>query len=134
MLRAMPGRMLAVGAAALALVASANGRAPTLVERTDITRTMPAFVRNLPLGCAWLQISISETNPNWALVVAEYLDEPGAQENDPCVRYASKGYWILKKTVQWKIVFHGSKPPPCTPGWPKDFRLAGFCRLAWRTG
>src|SRR5579864_8622620 len=104
----------------LALAGSASAsRAPSLNERTAITHAMPAFVRGYPVGCAALQITISR-NPNWALVAVEYLLTPGSPNNDPCLRYASNGFWILNRTSRWKIVFNGSDSPPCGLHVPRD--------------
>ena len=36
------------------------------------------------------------------------------------MKYASNGYWLLRKTTRWKIIFNGSERPPCSLGVPLD--------------
>jgi hypothetical protein len=111
---------------ALTLAGSAGAaRAPTLPERTAITRAMPSFVRNYPVGCVSLNVVVS-ADGRWARVGADYLLEPGYPKSDPCLRYASNGYWILEKLVHWKIVFNGSVAPSCSLGAPRE--ISGGCR------
>jgi len=35
-------------------------------------------------------------------------------------RWMRIGYWLLKKTTYWKIIFNGSQQPPCSLGVPRD--------------
>lgn len=121
-------RIVVSAAIGLVLASSANAaRSPTLGERTAITRAMPAFVRNYPVGCASLSIQVSR-NPDWARVGVQYLLEPGSSKSDPCLRYAANGFWILKKSSRWKIVFNGSDGPACSLGLGVPQDLGGCVR------
>lgn len=118
--RRMKGRFLSVAAVALvasaALVGAAQAkRPPTLSERAAITLALPAYLRSEPVGCVWLDVSVSN-NGKYAIAAPMYLNADRA----PCARYASNGQWILRKTTRWKIVFNGSDPPKCSLGVPKD--------------
>ena len=116
--------VLALGGLILAGSAAA-ARGPTLLERTAITRAMPLFVRQYPVGCVSLSMIVSRDG-RWARVGADYLIEPGYPKSDPCLRYASNGFWILEKFVHWKVVFNGSDAPRCSLGAPKE--ISGGCR------
>jgi hypothetical protein len=111
--------VLVAGATALAflvLVGAAQAkRAPSLTERAAITLALPAFLRNEPVGCVWLDVSVSN-NEKYAIVAPMYLNAT----RPPCARYAANGEWILKKTTKWKVIFNGSDPPKCSLGIPKD--------------
>jgi hypothetical protein len=108
---------LTVGAAA---GVAAAARQPTLAERAAITRALPSFLRNEPVGCVWLQISVS-SNPRYAMVTPHFLNATRA----PCLKYAADGYWILKRTTSWKTVFNGSDFPPCPTRIPRDLTRCG---------
>ena len=43
-----------------------------------------------------------------------------APSNDPCLRYAGDGFFILKKTGGWKVVYVGSDAPACSLRIPRD--------------
>lgn len=103
--------------AAVAATAAAAARPPTRGEREAITRALPAFIRNTPVECVWLKIRISR-NPRYALVEPVYLNAttPGSR----CLRYASDGFFVLKKTRAWRIVYNGSDPSKCSLGIPRD--------------
>ncbi len=109
--------LLAVVAAAL--VAADPGlskRPPKLGERAAITKALPASLRNVPVGCVWLDTAVSR-NGRFALVSPVYLNALRL----PCLRYASNGDWILRKrSAGWRVVFHGSDPPSCSLGVPRD--------------
>ena len=102
---------LLVGPAAIA------ARSPTLSEREAITRTLPAFFRNAPVECLWVEIRLSK-NPRYALADPAPLNwrKPGSR----CLRYASNGFYVLRKTTRWKIIYEGSDPPPCSMRIPRD--------------
>ncbi|HEX7625690.1 MAG TPA: hypothetical protein VF379_01445 [Gaiellaceae bacterium] len=106
--------MLVLGALMLAGAAQAK-RAPQLSEREAITAALPAFLRNEPVGCVWLDVSVSN-NGKYAIASTVYLNAL----HPPCARYASNGYWILRKIARWKIVYNGSEFPPCSLGVPRD--------------
>jgi hypothetical protein len=110
-----------VTVSALALTGPAGAaRAPTLKEREALTQALPARFRAYPVGCVWLQATVSG-NGGYALVRPTFLNAL----RRPCIRYASNGYWILKRGGPWKIVFNGSDPPPCALQVPRE--LAKHC-------
>jgi hypothetical protein len=116
----MKGRLLAVAVvavvAASALVGVAHAkRPPNLSERAAITLALPAYLRNEPVGCVWLDVSVSN-NGKYAIAAPMYLNAL----HPPCARYASNGLWILRKTDRWKVVFNGSDAPRCSLRVPKD--------------
>ena len=76
---------------------------------------LPAYLRSEPVGCVWLDVSVSN-NGKYAVAAPVYLNAL----RQPCVRYASNGLWILKKTNHWKVVFNGSDPPSCSLRVPRD--------------
>jgi hypothetical protein len=106
---------------ALAATSTASGalasRAPTLKEREAITKALPQDVRNTPVECLWLDIRVSR-NSRYARVAGAYLNTTG--QNSRCIRYASNGFFILKKLRRWKVIYIGSTPPRCSLGVPRD--------------
>ncbi len=96
---------------------AAAARAPTLAEREAITRALPVSLRNTPTECVWLNTRVSK-NPRYALVKPVYLN--ATKRGARCSRYASDGFYILKKSRTWKIVYEGSDPPSCALGIPQD--------------
>jgi hypothetical protein len=90
-------------------------RPPRSGEREAITAALPAYFRSEPVGCVWLDISVSN-NGRYATASPVYLNAL----HPPCARYAANGYWILKKTTRWRIVFAGSERPKCSLGVPRD--------------
>ena len=90
-------------------------RPPTFNEREALTLALPAWLRRYPVGCVWLSMSVSN-NRRYAIVAPAFLNAT----RPPCLRYASNGYWILKKSPSWRIVFNGSVMPPCSLGVPRD--------------
>jgi hypothetical protein len=108
---------LAVGAGA---GVAAAARQPTLAERAAITAALPSFLRDEPVGCVWLRISVS-TNPRYAKVTPVFLNA----ERQPCLKYAADGYWIMKRTTGWKTVFNGSDFPACSLRVPRDLTRCG---------
>ena len=112
---------IAVGLAALAVLGSSasaapSARQPTARERAAITAALPPWLRQYPVGCVWLEISVSSTDRRFAKVAPQFLDAT----REPCVRYASNGFWILKRTTRWKIIFNGSVWPSCSLRIPRD--------------
>lgn len=115
-------RRLARGALVLAVVvipaAASAARAPTLTERTAITRALPGQLRKVPAGCVWLDVRVSST-PGWASVTPRWL--VGSSASDPCVRYAADGRYVLRrKGGAWRVVVEGSDLPPCGLHVPRD--------------
>ena len=91
-------------------------RAPRLSERAAITAALPAFLRSEPVGCVWLNITVSN-NGKYAIAAPVYLNALRA----PCLQYAANGYWILKKGgARWKILWNGSDEPKCSLAVPRD--------------
>lgn len=91
-------------------------RAPTPRQRAALTLALPSSIRSDPVGCVWLSIAVSN-NGKYAIVAPVFLDATRM----PCLRYASNGYWLLKRSpVKWVIVFNGSDPPPCSLRVPRD--------------
>jgi hypothetical protein len=92
-------------------------RAPTLKEREAITKALPMDVRNTPVECLWLDIRVSR-NSRYARVDGAYLNTSGP--NSRCVRYASNGFFILRRVVRWRVIYIGSIEPRCSLGVPRD--------------
>ena len=96
-------------------VTALAARQPTFKEREAVTAALPASVKRYPVGCVFLRTVISNSG-RYATVVPVFLNALRL----PCVKYASNGYWILRKTTRWKVVFVGSESPPCPLGIPRD--------------
>jgi hypothetical protein len=117
--------MATVAAAVAILVAcDANGgarsvataRQPTFREREALTVALPRWLRRYPVGCVWLDMSVSH-NGRYAEVGPNFLNA----RHLPCLNYASNGYWLLeKKKKKWTIIFNGSDPPSCSLGVPSE--------------
>lgn len=91
-------------------------RPPTFKEREAITAAMPAWLRRYPIGCVWLGISVS-SDGTYAEAGPGFLNAT----RPPCLKYASNGYWLLRKrTKKWRIIFNGSDPPPCALKVPRE--------------
>jgi hypothetical protein len=91
-------------------------RSPTLKERAAITAALPQWLRAYPVGCVWLDVSVSSMNARFAKVAPQFLNAT----RQPCGRYASNGFWILRRATKWRIVFNGSVWPPCSLRIPRD--------------
>jgi hypothetical protein len=96
-------------------VGALAARQPTFKEREAITAALPAAFKRYPVGCVFLRTVVSN-NGRYATVAPVFLNALRM----PCVKYASNGYWILRKATRWKIVFTGSEPPACSLGVPHD--------------
>jgi hypothetical protein len=112
---------IAVGLAACAFLgssasAASSARQPTLKERAAITAALPQWLRQDPVGCVWLDISVSSIDRRFAKIEPRFLNAT----HEPCVRYASNGFWILKRTTRWRIIFNGSVWPSCALHVPRD--------------
>ena len=108
----------ATSIALLAILVPASAlasRQPTFREREAITAALPAAFRSYPVGCVFLRTVVSNSG-RYATVEPVFLNAL----RQPCLKYASNGYWILRKTTKWKVVFSGSEPPPCSLGVPRD--------------
>lgn len=90
-------------------------RQPTFREREALALALPASLRRYPVGCVWLKIAVSNDG-RFARIAPGFLNAT----RPPCLQYASNGYWLLKKTTRWKIIFNGSDKPPCTLHVPHD--------------
>jgi len=101
---------------ALVFTASAPAaREPTFKEREALTAALPPWLQREPVGCVWLDIRVSN-NGRYATAGPVYLNALHL----PCLRYAANGFWILKKTTRWKIIYNGSGPSSCSLHVPKD--------------
>jgi hypothetical protein len=105
-------------AALVAAVADAR-RPPTFNERVAITRALPAEILAYPAGCVRFVIAVSNDG-RYARAAPNYLIPRPVPPGDPCVRYASNGYWLLARGRGWKVVYNGSGGPPCSLGIPRD--------------
>jgi len=112
--------VVAVVAAALSLVASAPAkRAPTLTARAAVTKALPESLRNVPVGCVWLDITVSRSGA-YSLVSPVFLNALHL----PCLRYAGNGDFILRKQSRvWRVIFRGSVAPPCSLRVPRDLTI-----------
>ena len=110
--------VLALLVAASATTAGAR-RAPTFNERVAVIRALPSDLRAYPAGCLQFAVAVSN-NGRFALVTPEVLIPRPAPSNDPCLRYAGDGFFVLKKTGAWKVVYVGSDAPACSLGVPSD--------------
>ena len=116
------GRLIAgtVALAAVAAPATASARrAPTFNERVAITRALPAELRAYPAGCMQFAVAVSD-NGRFATATPEVLIPRPVPANDPCLKYAGNGFFVLQKAGRWKVVFVGSDRPPCSLGAPRD--------------
>jgi hypothetical protein len=91
---------------------------PTFKEREGITNAMPAWLRRYPVGCVWLEISVS-SNGRYAKAGYGVLNPM----KRPCSRFVSNGGWFLKKQAKWRIIFNGSDPPPCSLKIPRELTV-----------
>jgi hypothetical protein len=106
----------AIATLALLIPASAlAARQPTLAEREAITAALPADFKRYPVGCVFLRTAVSNDG-RYATVTPLFLNAL----RQPCVSYASNGYWVLRRTTRWKVVFEGSVSPPCSLRVPRD--------------
>jgi hypothetical protein len=90
-------------------------RQPSPTEREAVTVALPQWLKGYPVGCVWLKLTIANAG-GYAKVTPVFLDVTKA----PCAKYASNGYWILKKQARWRIIYSGSELPSCTLRVPKD--------------
>jgi hypothetical protein len=108
----------AVAIATLGMLIPASAlaaRQPTLSERQAITAALPADFKRYPVGCIFLRTAVSN-NGHYATVTPVILNAL----RPPCVKYASNGYWILRKMTKWKVIFEGSVSPSCSLRVPRD--------------
>jgi hypothetical protein len=116
-------RRLAVAVAVAAALGSGAvparaARAPTFAEREAITAALPSFIRSVPVECLWLDIRVSSRDRRYAYVGLLFLNTLGRRSR--CIRYASNGFFVLKKTRRWTQIFNGSEPPSCSLRIPAD--------------
>jgi hypothetical protein len=90
-------------------------RQPSLAEREAVTAALPHWVQDYPVGCVWLEMTIANAG-GYAKVTPVFLNATMA----PCVKYASNGYWILKKHAGWRVIYSGSELPACKLRVPRD--------------
>jgi hypothetical protein len=94
-------------------------RPPTHNERVAIIRALPADLRAYPADCVQFTVAVSGTG-RFATATPEVLIPRPSRASDPCLRYAGDGYFVLRKTGRWRIVFTGSELPACSLGVPRD--------------
>ncbi len=114
-------KSIAVGVAVCAALASSasaasSARQPTMTERAAITAALPGWLHQYPVGCVSLDMSVSSVDRHFAKVAPQSLNA----KHESCVRYASNGFWILKRTTKWRIIFNGSPWPSCAALIPRD--------------
>ena len=90
-------------------------RQPSLAEREAVTAALPHWIQGYPVGCVWLRTTIANAG-GYAKVMPVFLNATSG----PCVKYASNGYWILKKQSGWRVIYSGSEPPACSLHVPRD--------------
>lgn len=91
------------------------GRPPSFPERESVTAALPQSLRSIPTGCVWLDVTVANAG-GYAKVAPVFLNATKA----PCVKYASNGFFILKKQARWRIIYEGSELPSCTLHVPRD--------------
>jgi hypothetical protein len=100
-----------------ALVAAGSAtaaRQPTTAERAAILRALPAALLKVPVTCRRIRISVAR---NGRFALASPLFAPTRR----CLRYASNGFYVLRRgPSRWRVVYNGSVPPPCRLGVPFD--------------
>jgi hypothetical protein len=106
--------MLVAGVSAYA------AREPSLAEREAVTASLPHWLQGYPVGCVWLRMTIANAG-GYAKVTPVFLNATKA----PCAKYASNGYWILKKDAQWRVIYSGSELPACKLHVPRDLSRCG---------
>jgi hypothetical protein len=91
-------------------------RPPSFPEREAITAALPQSLRSIPTGCVWLDVTVANAG-GYAKAAPIFLNATKA----PCVKYASNGFFILKKQrSRWRIMYQGSDPPACKLHVPRD--------------
>ena len=107
--------MTGVRAVALALVlaavvtgSAAARRVPTVPERAEIRGAMALALSSAPPACYAAVVYVSTVDRRYAYAA------PRWRTTATCLRYASDGYLILRRTTHWRVVFNGSDAPPCT--------------------
>jgi hypothetical protein len=117
--RTRPVVAMAIAVVLLAPAAAVASRPPTLSEREQITRSYPAYIRNAPVECVWLNIRISSRKASYALVATQVMN--WRQRGSRCLRYAANGFDVLRKRRgKWTSIFTGSDEPPCALRVPRD--------------
>jgi hypothetical protein len=110
--------VLAVVLAAVAPSSGLGARQPSLGEREAITRTLPAFFRRAPVECVFVKITVSTRTSHYALVDVQVIN--WRTKRTGCSKYLHDGFYIVRKTKGWRVVYEGSDPPPCTLRVPRD--------------
>jgi hypothetical protein len=111
-------RLIVVASLALLVgaVPAYAGRPPSFPEREAIAASLPQSLRSIPVGCVWLDVTVANAG-GYAKVAPVFLNATKA----PCVKYASNGFFILKKQqARWRIIYQGSDPPVCKQRVPRD--------------
>jgi len=94
--------------AAVVSAPAAARRAPTVAERAEIRGAMALALSFAPPVCYGAVIYVSTVDRRYAYATARW------KTIAKCLPYASNGYFILRRSTHWRVVFNGSDAPPCT--------------------
>jgi hypothetical protein len=102
-------RALAVTLLTAAVVSGAADarRAPTLPERAEIRGATALALSSAPPACYTAVIYVSTLDRSYAYASARW------KTTARCLPYASNGYFILRRSTHWRVVFNGSDAPSC---------------------
>ena len=106
-----------VVAASIGVGPAAASREPRLTERAAIVEALPRWLRDAPVECVWLRISVAISG-RYALVAPTFMN---VASRPRCASIASNGFFILRKhNASWRVIYRGSDPQPCALRVPRD--------------
>ena len=112
----MRGLVFTVAAAAALSAPALAAHPPTTAERSAILVALPHDVQEIPVKCVRIVVRVANSR-TYATATPHFLNAT----HQPCLKYASNGYWILAKhSGRWKVVFNGSELPRCSLHVPRD--------------
>lgn len=99
-------------------------RAPTVAERAEIRGATALALSDAPPACYAAVIYVATVDRRYAYATARW------KATAKCLPYASNGYFILRRSTHWRVVFSGSEPPACkkVPGRVVQDLLRMKCR------
>jgi hypothetical protein len=102
-------RAIAVALAIAAVVsASADARrAPTVAERAEIRGATALALSDAPPACYTAIVYVSTVKRSYAYSPARW------KTTAKCLQHASNGFFILRRSTHWRVVFNGCEPPSC---------------------